>query len=105
MKILLKDIATARSGDKGDIANIGLMAGNPEAYAIIKKYVTAEKVKEHFTGIAKGEVFRYDLDNLQALEFVLKNALGGGATATIGMDGLGKSMSSALLRMTIDVDQ
>jgi len=103
MKIQLVEIAHARSGDKGDTANIGLIALKPEYYPVLKKYVTAEKVKQHFKGICEGKVERYELPNIGALNFLLHNALGGGGTMTLKHDAQGKTLSTALLRMEIDV--
>ena len=88
-RISLREIAYARSGDKGDVVNIGVMAKDDAAYALLKKHLTAEKVKEHFNDFVKGTVTRYDLDNLQSLEFVMRQALGGGATRTLMMDQTG----------------
>ena len=105
MKIQLVKIAHARSGDKGDTANIGLIALKPEYYEILKKEVTADKVKEHFKGICKGEVERYELPNIGALNFLLHNSLGGGGTMTLKHDAQGKTLSTALLRMEIEVDK
>ncbi|MDZ4787213.1 MAG: hypothetical protein SGJ02_14160 [bacterium] len=106
MKIIqLKDIAHARSGDKGDSANVGLIAINPENFSILQKYVTAKKVKEHFKGICLGEVERYELPNLGALNFMLHNSLGGGGTLSLKTDAQGKTYAAALLRMFIEVDE
>jgi hypothetical protein len=104
MKIQLKDIAYARSGDKGDICNIGLMAKNMEAYEIIKREVSPERVRNLFKGVVKGNIEIYDLPNLQAINVILRNALGGGATSTLRFDQTGKSMGNALLRMEIEID-
>jgi len=104
MKIQLVQIAHARSGDKGDTANIGLIALKPEYYEILKKEVTPEKVKEHFKGICEGKVERFELPNIGALNFLLHNSLGGGGTMTLKHDAQGKTLSTALLRMEIDVD-
>jgi hypothetical protein len=103
-KVRLKDLAYARSGDKGDVSNIGLMAFNKENYEIIKREVTPEKVKEHFKGMVKGNVKIYEMPNLDSLEVVLYNALGGGATRTLRLDQTGKSMGQALLWMEIEVE-
>ena len=103
MKVPLLKLAHARSGDKGDTANIGLIALKEEYYEIIKEQVTAERVKEHFKGIVKGEVERFELPNIGALNFLLHNALGGGGTMTLKHDAQGKTLSTALLRMEIDV--
>jgi hypothetical protein len=100
----LIDLAYARSGDKGDIVDIGVMAKDDEAYRTLKKYLTADKVKAFFSPIVKGKVVRYDIDTLNSLEFVLYNALGGGATRTLCMDQTGKAYGPNMLRMEFDVD-
>ncbi len=105
MKLTLSKICHARSGDKGDTANIGLIARKPEYYTIIQKYVTAEKVKEHFEGICLGKVERFELPNLGALNFLLHEALGGGGTKSLKNDAQGKTLSSALLRMEIEIEE
>jgi hypothetical protein len=104
MKILLKDIAHGRSGDKGDAANIGIIAYDDKSYDIIKKHLTAEKVKEHFTGICYGDVERWEMPNLRALNFLLHNTLGGGGTVSLKHDAQGKTLAAALLRMEIEID-
>ncbi len=103
MKVQLIKIAHARSGDKGDTANIGLIALKPEYYPLLVEKVTAERVKEHFAGICKGKVERFELPNLGALNFLLYEALGGGGTITLKHDAQGKTLSTALLRMEIDL--
>lgn len=103
-RVQLRDIAWARSGDKGDIVNIGVMAKDTAAYQVIKKHLTPERVKAHFAGIVKGDVVRYDMDNLESLEFVMRNALGGGATKTLMMDQTGKAYGPNMLRLVLDVD-
>ena len=105
MKIQLVQIAHARSGDKGDTANIGLIALKPEYYDILKEEVTPERVKEHFKGICEGKVERFELPNIGALNYLLHNSLGGGGTMTLKHDAQGKTLSTALLRMEIDVDE
>lgn len=105
MKVQLSKICHARSGDKGDTANIGLIARDVEYYKIIEKYVTAERVKKHFEGICLGRVERYELPNLNALNFLLHESLGGGGTKSLKNDAQGKTLSSALLRMEIEVDE
>ena len=102
-KIRLIDIAHARSGDKGDTANVGLIALNPANFEILKKYVTVEKVKQHFAGICLGEVERFELPNLGALNFLLHHSLGGGGTLSLKTDAQGKTYAAALLRMYIEV--
>lgn len=105
MKVQLLQICHARSGDKGDTANVGLIARKPEYYPIIEKYVTKARVKEHFRGIALGDVERYELPNLWALNFLLHNALGGGGTKSLKNDAQGKTLAAALLRMVIDIEE
>ena len=104
-KIRLKEICWYRSGDKGDISNIGLMAKDEKAYEIIKKEVTPERIKAHFRGWVKGDIKIWPMDNLQALEIVMYEALGGGATKTLRIDQTGKSMGNALAWMEVEVDE
>ncbi len=103
MKVLLGRIAHARSGDKGDTANIGLIAYDERHYPILVREVTAERVKQHFGELVRGEVVRYELPNLGALNFVLRGALGGGGTVSLRVDAQGKTLGAALLRMEIEV--
>jgi hypothetical protein len=103
MKTQLRQIAHARSGDKGDDANIGLIALEAEHYPTLVREVTAERVKKHFAGICHGKVERYELPNLHALNFVLHHALDGGGLVSLRMDNQGKTYGAALLRMEIDV--
>ena len=103
MKIQLTKLAHARSGDKGDTANIGLIALREEFYHLLVREVTADRVKEHFTGICKGEVERFELPNLGALNFLLHESLGGGGTLSLMTDAQVKTFSTGLLRMMIDV--
>jgi hypothetical protein len=100
----LIDLAHARSGDKGDTANIGLIARKPESYAVLAREVTAERVKRHFAGVCLGEVERFEIPNLGALNFLLHQSLDGGGTIALKADPQGKTYSTALLRMEIDVD-
>ena len=104
MKIQLKSIAHARSGDKGDTANVGLIALRDEFYPLLAREVTSARVKEHFRGICKGEVERFELPNLGALNFLLHQSLGGGGTLSLMTDAQGKTFSTALLRLQIDID-
>ncbi|MFH1481033.1 MAG: hypothetical protein ABIG67_07180 [Pseudomonadota bacterium] len=104
-QILLKDLAFARSGDKGDVSNIGIMAKSKKIYDFLLKAVTPEKVKEHFKGMAKGNVEIYPMPNINSLEIILRQALGGGATCTLRFDQTGKSMGQALLRFKVDADE
>lgn len=102
MKIKLKEICHGRSGDKGDAANIGLIAYKKEDYELIKKEVTAEKVKLYFSEICLGDVTRYEMPNINALNFILNNTLGGGGTVSLKLDAQGKTLASALLKMEIE---
>ena len=105
MKIQLVKLAHARSGDKGDTANVGLIALREEFYPLLIREVTAERVKQHFKGICHGEVERFELPNLAALNFLLHESLGGGGTLSLMTAAQGKTFSTALLRMTIDVPE
>jgi len=105
MRVRLIDLCHARSGDKGDTGNVGLIARKAEYYPIIRKYVTSAAVKKHFDGICLGKVERYELPNLWALNFLLHETLGGGGTRSLKNDAQGKTLSSALLRMEIDVEE
>ena len=103
MKVRLVDIAHARSGDKGDTANVGVIALEPRWYSALDEFVTRERVADHFRGMIEGDVERYDLPNLNALNFLLHGALDGGGTLSLKTDAQGKVYSTALLRMLIDV--
>ncbi|GJG88606.1 hypothetical protein tb265_37870 [Gemmatimonadetes bacterium T265] len=102
--VRLLDIAHARSGDKGDTANVGLIALRPEWYPVLEAQVTRERVAAHFRGVITGDVARYELPNLLALNFLLHGALGGGGTLSLKTDAQGKVYSTALLRLVLDVD-
>ena len=103
MRVRLLDIAHARSGDKGDTANVGLIALRPELYPLIERLVTTEAVSAHFKDAIDGPVVRFELPNLHALNFLLHGALDGGGTLSLKTDAQGKVFSTALLRMVIDV--
>ena len=105
MKVKLLQLAHARSGDKGDTTNIGLIALRPEYYPILVAQVTAERVQKHFEGICLGKVERFELPNLGALNFLLHESLDGGGTVSLKTDAQGKTYSSALLRMEIEVEK
>ena len=103
MKVQLVKLAHARSGDKGDTANVGLIALRDEYYPILVREVTEGRVKQHFRGICHGDVERFELPNLGALNFLLHHSLGGGGTLSLMTDAQGKTFSTALLRMYVDV--
>lgn len=105
MRIQLTKLAHARSGDKGDTANVGLIALREAYYPLLVREVTAARVKQHFKGICKGDVERFELPNLGALNFLLHESLGGGGTLSLMTDAQGKTFSTALLRMEIDVTE
>lgn len=104
MRVQLTRLAHARSGDKGDTANVGLIALRDDFYPVLAREVTAARVKEHFRGICQGEVVRFELPNLGALNFLLHESLGGGGTLSLMTDAQGKTFSTALLRMCLDID-
>ncbi|MEO8028054.1 MAG: hypothetical protein ABI823_16335 [Bryobacteraceae bacterium] len=103
-RVQLVDIAHARSGDKGDTANVGLIAKDPKHYPGLVREVTADRVKQHFAEICKGKVERFELPNLGALNFLLHESLDGGGTMSLKADPQGKTYSAALLRMEIEID-
>ena len=103
MKIRLTELAHARSGDKGDTANVGVIALKPEWYPLLAKVLTRDRVAAHFRGVITGGVERFELPNLNALNFLLHGALGGGGTVSLKTDAQGKVFSTAMLRMVIDV--
>ena len=103
MQVRLVDIAHARSGDKGDTANVGVIALKPEWFPLLQREVTRERVADHFRAVITGKVERFELPNLNALNFLLHGALDGGGTLSLKTDAQGKVFSTALLRMTIDV--
>lgn len=103
-KIKLIDIASARSGDKNNICNIGVMAKTPADYETIKKHLTADLVKNHFGELIKGKVDRYEWDSIESLNFICHEALDGGGSRSLRMDTLGKNFSSHLLRLELDID-
>ncbi len=102
-RIPLVHLAHARSGDKGDTANVGVIAYEAEDYPLLRDALTAERVKAHFGPLVQGEVERFELPNLQALNFLLHGALGGGGTVSLMTDAQGKVFSTALLRMEVEV--
>lgn len=103
MKVRLYEIALARSGDKGDASNVGLIARRPEIYEVLREQVTPERVKEHFREVCRGAVERFELPNLRALNFMLHDSLGGGGTESLKTDAQGKTHAQGLLQMEIEV--
>ena len=97
----LRAIAHSRTGDKGDTSNISVIAYDRADYGLIERHVTAERVKVHFAGIVRGEVSRYELPQLGALNFVLRHALGGGVTRSLALDAHGKCLGSAILALEL----
>jgi hypothetical protein len=104
MRIQLVQLAHARSGDKGDTANVGVIAMRPEWYPLLARELTLDRVREHFRGVITGDVERFELPNLKALNFLLHGALDGGGTLSLKTDAQGKVFSTALLRLMLDVD-
>ncbi len=104
-KVLLRDIAFSRSGDKGDVCNVGIMAKSKNIYNFLVKNLTPGKIKEHYKGMIKGNVEIYPMPNIDCIEVVLRRSLGGGATCTLRFDQTGKSMCTAMLRMEMEVDE
>jgi hypothetical protein len=103
-RIPLLQLAHARSGDKGDTANVGVIALRPEFYPVLVEQLTTDRVRAHFEGIVHGAVERFELPNLHALNFLLHGALGGGGTVSLKTDAQGKVFSTAILRMEVEVD-
>ena len=104
-RCLLREIAHSRAGDKGDVLNLSLIVYDLRHYPLIREQVTAERVKEYFKELVKGEVTRYELPQLGALNFVLKGALGGGVTSSLRSDPHGKTLSFALLSMEVEMPE
>lgn len=105
MKLRLIDIAHARSGDKGDTGNVGVIARKQEYYPLLVKYLTVERVKKHFEGITFSDVERFEMPNLGAINFLLHKTLGGGGTRSLKNDAQGKTLSSAMLRMELEIEE
>ncbi|QIB70274.1 hypothetical protein Ami103574_13665 [Aminipila butyrica] len=104
-QVYLNQLAHGRSGDKGDTSNICVYARDPKDYEFLKRILTVERVKSHFGDMVQGEITRYEVDSLHGFNFVMKHALGGGATHSLRLDSLGKSMGSAFMRMKIDTEE
>ena len=102
-RVRLLDIAHARSGDKGDTANVGVIALRPEWYEVLDRFLTRDRVAAHFSGLITGRVDRFEVPNLRALNFLLHGALDGGGTLSLKTDAQGKVVSTALLRLVLEV--
>jgi hypothetical protein len=105
MKVPLYRVAHARSGDKGDASNVGLIANTPEIYALLREQVTAARVAEHFRGVCRGGVERHEVPNLLAVNFILHDSLGGGGTESLITDAQGKTHAQGLLAMLVEVPE
>ena len=105
MKVPLSRIAFARSGDKGDTANVGVIALAPEAYEHLVTQVSPERVKSHFAGVCRGHVERFELPNLSALNFLLHESLGGGGTVSLMLDAQGKTFGVGILALEVEVPE
>ncbi|MCR9133141.1 MAG: hypothetical protein NXI08_11220 [bacterium] len=103
--VKLIEIAHGRSGDKGNGSNVGIIARHPDIYPFLKETLTSDVVKEHMKYVCKGDVERYELPNIGALNFILNESLGGGGTVSLKLDAQGKTHASQVLRMDIDVPQ
>ena len=105
MKVQLRQLAHGRSGDKGDTVNVGVIALKPEFWPVIRDQLTIERVRQHFGDLVKGGVERFELPNLHALNFLLHESLGGGGTVSLMTDAQGKTFSTAMLRLEIDLPE
>jgi hypothetical protein len=105
MRVRLDRVAHARSGDKGDASNVGLIADSPELFELLREQVTAERVKVHFREICRGPVERFEVPNLRAFNFLLHDSLGGGGTESLKTDAQGKTHAQGLLQMEIEVPE
>ena len=105
MKVRLYEVAQARSGDKGDASNVGLIARTPEIWQLLREQATPERVQEHFRGVCRGGVERYEVPNLLAFNFILKDSLGGGGTESLKTDAQGKTHAQGLLEMEVEIPE
>jgi hypothetical protein len=103
MKVLLQHVAHTRSGDKGNTSNVAVIAYEPEFYPLLKEQLTAERFREFYSGVVTGKVTRYEIDGLEAFNFVAEGALGGGVSRSLCLDNYGKSLSAGILGYVIDV--
>lgn len=104
-KILLQELAYARSGDKGDTSNIGVVVYRPKDYDILRKHLTPERVKRHFGELVKGSVVRHELPGIKALNFVLERSLGGGVSRSLNLDTHGKTWASLMLALELEIEE
>ena len=104
-RIHLEDIAHARSGDKGDGSNVGIVAYTEAGYQLLCRELTSDRVKQHFAGICFGPVYRFEVPNLKALNFILHDSLGGGGSESVKTDAQGKTHGQGLLRMELELPQ
>ena len=102
--LLLKDLAYTRSGDTGDVSNIGVLAFDHDAYELLRRTLTPERLKAHFGAMIRGGIEVYEMPNIEALQIVMHGALGGGATRTLRFDQTGKAMATALMRLEVPID-
>ncbi|MBM3396017.1 MAG: hypothetical protein FJY37_15575 [Betaproteobacteria bacterium] len=105
MKVMLRHVAHTRSGDKGNTSNISVIAYAPEFYPHLKAQLSADRFKAHYAGVVKGQVQRYEVDTICALNFVAHDALGGGVSRSLCLDNYGKSLSSRVLSFEVDVPE
>ena len=105
MKIMLQHVAHTRSGDKGNTSNIAVIAYEPELYPCLKEQLTADRFKAHYSGVVTGKVTRYEIDGLQALNFVAEGALGGGVSRSLCLDNYGKALSARVLSFELEVPE
>ena len=103
MKVRLYEVAQARSGDKGDASNVGLIARTPEIWEVLRREATPERVQEHFREVCRGGGERYEVPNLLAFNFILKDSLGGGGTESLKTDAQGKTHAQGLLQMEVEI--
>ncbi len=103
MKVMLQHVAHCRSGDKGNTSNISVIAYSPELYPHLKAQLTADRLKAHYAGVVAGRVTRYEVDGLDALNFVAEGALGGGVSRSLCLDNYGKALSSRILAFELDI--
>lgn len=103
MKVRLYEVAQARSGDKGDASNVGLIARTPEIWEVLRTEASAERVQEHFREVCRGGVERFEVPNLLAFNFILKDSLGGGGTESLKTDAQGKTHAQGLLQMEVEI--